>query len=105
MQRRTPKENEARRCPGTRHSGGPPVGGDVKHAELLLEALRQSYTFFSVVHVVDGYGTLDFIFHSGLLVNWSDLHVPRVTLPDFKLKTTSRLGVLRQHVRSPAQIA
>jgi len=72
------------------------VEDDAKDAELVLEALRQRHISSNVVHVVDGHEALDFISHSGLYVNWSDLHVPRGILLDLKLTTVSGLDVLRQ---------
>ncbi|HXR05603.1 MAG TPA: response regulator, partial [Verrucomicrobiae bacterium] len=61
------------------------VEDDAKDAELVLEALRQRHISSNVVHVVDGHEALDFISHSGLYVNWSDLQVPRGILLDLKL--------------------
>jgi CheY-like chemotaxis protein len=60
------------------------------------EALRQRHISSNVVHVVDGYEAMDFISRSGMFVNWSDMHVPRVILLDLRLKTVSGLDVLRQ---------
>ena len=72
------------------------VEDDAKDAELVLEALRQRRISTKVIHVVDGYEAMDFISHSGLFVNWQDMHVPRVILLDLRLKTVSGLDVLRQ---------
>jgi CheY-like chemotaxis protein len=72
------------------------VEDDAKDAELVLEALRQRHISSNVVHVVDGYEAMDFVSGSGMFVNWSGMHVPRVILLDLKLKTVSGLDVLRQ---------
>ena len=72
------------------------VEDDANDAELVLEALRQRHISTKVIHVVDGYEAMDFISHSGLFVNWQDMHVPKVILLDLNLKTVSGLDVLRQ---------
>jgi two-component system response regulator len=72
------------------------VEDDAKDAELVQEALRQRHISSNAVHVVDGYEAMDFISRSGMFVNWSDMHVPRVILLDLRLKTVTGLDVLRQ---------
>jgi two-component system response regulator len=72
------------------------VEDDANDAELVLEALRQRHISTKVIHVVDGYEAMYFISHSGLFVNWQDMHVPKVILLDLNLKTVSGLDVLRQ---------
>lgn len=72
------------------------VEDDAKDAELVQEALRQRHISSNAFHVVDGYEAMDFISRSGMFVNWSDMHVPRVILLDLRLKTVTGLDVLRQ---------
>jgi CheY-like chemotaxis protein len=72
------------------------VEDDASDAELVLAALRERQISTHVVHVVDGYEAMDFIFRSSLFVNWSELRVPRLLLLDLNLKSVSGLDVLRQ---------